>query len=585
MEMGIHLWFSLNTAPRTAQGALLTTCLLDHYRVVAQSQNERNFHIFYYLSCFQSGDSRQLKKYRYRHLFNNHIVYFTDGNLSMPTADDAVKMKELDECLSSLSFSSDEKCELFDIVIGILIMGNVTFAKDDKQYAVVDGNCTGTVNKIAELFSVKPAELSTKFQSAVARKANRGFRRIRIDKAITQRDLTAQALYRLLVRWLVSRVNAHMKRNPQWEASGAAEDCLSVLDLPGFAFDLGGDDDRHSFYDFFTKYVEVTIQKHFYAAIIEANVTKYHYQMEGVMGAVVSDPNSFQRFPYDEYLLFVDVRQQNGFVRMLRSATYANSEYFLRLRLLKCHANSTFVYEKRKIKREREREKKRQKKKKNKRSAAPLLLFVMRHEFEEIEYDASQFVERNVWPQLDSDWMRMFKRSANSVLKAVVLAARQSKKMTTAHMFGNNVSRLLDGRELSFILCFNSNKQKSDVLWNGKFVQRQLRKRCVVNAVKVLRFGHALRIDFAEVYETYRAAMGVVEETTVDAVLKGGALVRCLLRLFRAVPSEYVLGFSTLFVSPNAVHLYNQIVGGPNKLSDEQKMHVASFNSKKKMKK
>ena len=105
-------------------GASIESYLLEKSRVVAQQENERNFHIFYQL--FTSSDLC----HKYNLTTAADYRYLTGGHcLSVKGIDDAADFIDVISSFESLAFSTEERDQVLQLVVAVLKLGNIQFVE------------------------------------------------------------------------------------------------------------------------------------------------------------------------------------------------------------------------------------------------------------------------------------------------------------------------------------------------------------------------------------------------------------------------------------------------------------------------
>ncbi|KAH6939267.1 hypothetical protein HPB50_016739 [Hyalomma asiaticum] len=187
----VEIQFSRGGVP---EGGRISNFLLEKSRVVSQSPNERNFHIFYQV-CY--GASPEMKKELgvanpdYYGYLNQSGVYKMEGT------NDAHDFQETLKAMTVMGMSEDEQTQFLRVVMGVLHMGMITFVEKG-NYAVVEDE--QYLEFPAYLLGLETAQLAKKLTSRVLdSKWGAHSESIEMQQNVEQanyiRDAWAKALY------------------------------------------------------------------------------------------------------------------------------------------------------------------------------------------------------------------------------------------------------------------------------------------------------------------------------------------------------------------------------------------------------
>lgn len=244
------------------EGGRISNFLLEKSRVVSQSPNERNFHIFYQV-CY--GASPEMKKELgvanpdYYSYLNQSGVYKLEG------INDAHDFQETLKAMTVMGMSEDEQTQFLRVVMGVLHMGMITFVEKG-NYAVVEDE--QYLEFPAYLLGLETAQLAKKLTSRVLdSKWGTHSESIEMQQNVEQanyiRDAWAKALYARIFDRLVSIINNAMQTT-------AGELNIGILDIYGFEIFQ-----RNGFEQFCINYVNEKLQQIFIELTLKAEQEEY----------------------------------------------------------------------------------------------------------------------------------------------------------------------------------------------------------------------------------------------------------------------------------------------------------------------
>lgn len=135
-------------------GGRIINYLLEKSRVIQQQPGERNYHIFYQLLLGADQgmvDRLQLYDAQEFHYVNQSQCYTVDD------VDDARDFQDTVSAMNTMGISDREQQSIFEIVAGILHLGNVVFEEDSRSQAYIPDK--NELNIAASLWHVNPEDL------------------------------------------------------------------------------------------------------------------------------------------------------------------------------------------------------------------------------------------------------------------------------------------------------------------------------------------------------------------------------------------------------------------------------------------
>ncbi|KAH3732163.1 major plasmodial myosin heavy chain [Pelomyxa schiedti] len=207
-------------------GGNIKDYLLEKSRVVSQANNERNYHIFYQL---MAGSSPELKRQLKLTGPNDYFYMNQGGNPNIAGVDDAKDFQDLKRSLSTMNVSEEEQSQIWNIISGLLHLGNVKFTEGREGCELPDST---ELELAAEMFGVgydvfKEALMKPKTEVQVGGKIEQMCQHLTMDKAFSSRNALARTMFQRLFKWIVWKINKELN------ASSYAS-FIGVLDIAGF---------------------------------------------------------------------------------------------------------------------------------------------------------------------------------------------------------------------------------------------------------------------------------------------------------------------------------------------------------------
>jgi len=241
-------------------GANMRTYLLEKSRVVAQTANERNYHIFYQLcSCHDMPQFQPLKL-----MPASEFEYTNMGEcMTIDNVDDKKNFFETAHALTLLGVSSQYQSLMFRVLSSILHMGNIKIMKKG-DYSTVDPSDEHLAT-MCELLGIEATQMLqwltnkklTTMTEVVVKPMNQ-------DQAIQARNALAKHMYSKLFEWIVAKVNEALS------TSAKQDSFIGVLDIYGFeTFKV------NSFEQFCINYANEKLQQQFCNHVFKLEQDEY----------------------------------------------------------------------------------------------------------------------------------------------------------------------------------------------------------------------------------------------------------------------------------------------------------------------
>ncbi|XP_024227627.1 unconventional myosin-Va isoform X2 [Bombus impatiens] len=249
-------------------GASMRTYLLEKSRVVFQTYEERNYHIFYQM-CAAAA--------RLPHLHLSHqskFHYLNQGNDPLiDGVDDLMCFDETISALTMLGFSSKQQDDMLRILAAIMHLGNVNIGNADNQNSSNENDTETSYIHSSDKHLLMMCELLGTDVNAMRKwLCHRKIVSMRevflkpmnVEQAIGARDALAKHIYAELFNWIVAGINnsLHSQNKPQ---------CfIGVLDIYGFeTFEV------NSFEQFCINYANEKLQQQFNQHVFKLEQEEY----------------------------------------------------------------------------------------------------------------------------------------------------------------------------------------------------------------------------------------------------------------------------------------------------------------------
>ncbi|XP_077328704.1 unconventional myosin-Vc isoform X1 [Lithobates pipiens] len=506
-------------------GANLRTYLLEKSRVVFQSDNERNYHIFYQLCA--SASQPEFKNLR---LMSAENFKYTSmgGRIEIDGVNDRKDMIDTQKTFQLLGFNIDFQMDVFKVLAAILHLGNVEIKRvsDDKSSANKNDQHLQIFCELLDLDIEKVAQWLC--NRKIVTVSDTVIKPMTKHQADYGKDALAKKIYSHLFDYLIEKINKALR------FPGKQNTFIGVLDIYGFeTFDV------NSFEQFCINYANEKLQQQFNLHVFKLEQEEYFKE---------DIPWNLIDF-YDNQPVIDLIEAKMGILELLDEECLlpgGTDENWLQ-KLYNNFINKNPLFEKPRM---------------SNRS------FIIQHFADKVEYKCDGFLEKNrdtVYEVL-IDLLKtskfglcasFFQENTPSTpqysaaikvksARPVIKSANKELRMTVGSKFRNSLCLLMETLNATtphYVRCIKPNDEKMPFEFDPIRVVQQLRACGVLETIRISAQSYPSRWTYIEFYGRYSILMTQQELTLHD---KKQICMVVLQRLIQD-SNQYVFGKTKIF--------------------------------------
>ncbi|KAI1889664.1 hypothetical protein AGOR_G00165270 [Albula goreensis] len=469
-------------------GANMRTYLLEKSRVVFQSENERNYHIFYQMCA--SADQPEFKHLR---LMSADEFRYTSmgGQTDIDGVDDRADMKETRRTFSLLGLKEEFQMDVFKILAAILHLGNLEIRSAGGDKSSVSSQ-DQHLAAFCELMGVDGESLCRWLcHRRIVLVAETVVKPVPREHAVNARDALAKQIYAHLFDCIITNINSALR------VPGKPHTFIGVLDIYGFeTFEI------NSFEQFCINYANEKLQQQFNLHVFKLEQEEYmkedipwtlidFYDNQPVIDLIEAKMGILDLL--DEECLFPQGTDQNWLQKLYNNYLDKNT-----------------LFEKPRMSNQ---------------------AFVIQHFADKVEYQCRGFLEKNRDTMYEEliDVMRTCKFSllanfyqeeelTTTFNKGIKVRparpgpkpANKQLKTTVGNKFRSSLYLLMETLNATtphYVRCIKPNEEKLAFEYDSKRVVQQLRACGVLETIHISAQSYPSRWTYIEFYSRYSILM------------------------------------------------------------------------------
>ncbi|CAI4233127.1 unnamed protein product [Auanema sp. JU1783] len=457
------------------EGARIEQYLLEKSRIVSQSENERNYHIFY---CLLSGLTAEEKK-DLELTTTSDYFYLTQGRtLVAEGRDDGADLAEIRSAMKVLMFKDQEVWSIFKLLAGILHIGNIRYrcSQVDNMEAV-DVSDASNIVRIARLLQIREQNLLDALTSkTLVTRDERVVKRLTAQQAVDTRDALVKGIYGRLFIYIVSRINDAIFK----PRSDGRRTSIGVLDIFGFeCFE------NNSFEQLCINYANEALQQFFIKHVFKMEQAEYDQeQISWRQIQFVDNQQTLELIALQPMNILSIIDEESIFPKA--------TDYTMLNKLHSNHSKSHSGYLKPKSDLQK--------------------AFGVNHFAGPVFYNVKGFLEKNrdsfhsdLSSLVSSTKMVFMKRLFEDVEYSD--SSTRKKGSTVSSQFRRSLESLMSQlvqTEPFFIRCIKPNEYKRALMMDRELVLRQLRYSGMMETIRIRRSGYPVRHSYERFVHRYR---------------------------------------------------------------------------------
>ncbi|MBN3290551.1 MYH6 protein, partial [Polypterus senegalus] len=462
----------------------IETYLLEKSRVIFQLKAERNYHIFYQIMSNKKPELLDML------LITNNpydYSYVSQGEVTVPSIDDAEELMLTDSAFDVLGFTQEEKLSVYKLTGAIMHYGNMRFKqKQREEQAEPDG--TESADKSAYLMGLNSADLLKGLCHPRVKVGNEYVTKGQnVQQVYYSLGALGKSVYEKMFNWMVVRINQSL------DTKQPRQYFIGVLDIAGFEiFDF------NSFEQLCINFTNEKLQQFFnhHMFVLEQE----EYKKEGIDWEFID-------FGMDLQACIDLIEKPLGIMSILEEECMfpKASDTTFKSKLYDNHLGKSNMFQKPRIVK-----------------GKPEAHFALVHYAGTVDYNITGWLEKNKDP-LNETVVGLYQKSSVKMLSALFSnyagadstaekSGKGAKKkgssfQTVSALHRENLNKLMTNLKTThphFVRCLIPNERKEPGAMDNCLVMHQLRCNGVLEGIRICRKGFPNRILYGDFRQRYR---------------------------------------------------------------------------------
>jgi myosin heavy subunit len=534
-------------------GASIQTYLLESTRVVLQSANECNYHIFYQMILGMSGADKQAYTL---HGDPNKYAFLRSatGKATERRGMDGQGFTETSDVLTAIKVGKNFQVALFQTLSGLLLLGNLELYENPNGDVQLKMN--EDLSNVVKLLGANKALLQQALCSRTMKlKGSEMQIPLKPEEARNSRDALAKAIYLKLFGWVVQQINyALIDQN----LKSSNHNFLGILDIYGFE-----NFEKNSLEQLFINFTNEQLHQHFAVSLFKTE--QEIYMAEGIIWPGVEwEDNS-------DCIEMIAGKSPSSIFNMLteHSRLPKASDPEMTEKLLADHRKSKYMFPP-KMGQSTGRSK-----------AANRLThreaFTVKHFAGDVMYRTEGWLKKNT-DTLHED-LSLCMSSSSSIILAQLFSVGTINAITGGARGGSKragfvadkyvrqldeLMRTLKATHSHFVRCIKPNHEQKPHMFKDQLVLDQLNNSGMVDAVRLLAAGYPTRVPF-ELLERQFKPLAPRKFQDLPPHIFSAAL----LRSFDLNTSDFLLGLSKAFFKAGKLAFVDSLMSRTDLLNEK----------------